>query len=103
MAKKRKDSGLNLELIDALETLERDKGIPKSAILGAVTWTLWPPRCFRMGCGISSNRSFRFQNDDHGVEDRASLIERVSPAFSLSSAAASRGRCCHTNWVAALG
>src|SRR5687768_16115767 len=36
MARKRKDDGLNIELIDALETLERDNGIPAETILHAL-------------------------------------------------------------------
>jgi N utilization substance protein A len=36
MARKRKDDGVNIELIDALAVLERDKGIPADTILAAL-------------------------------------------------------------------
>jgi N utilization substance protein A len=36
MPRKRKDDGVNIELIDALATLERDKGIPAETILRAL-------------------------------------------------------------------
>src|SRR5262245_17349970 len=50
--------------------------------------------------GISSNRSCRFHHPDRWVDVGASPTEHVSPAFSLFCAAASRGRCCHTNCAA---